>query len=82
VRPVVPVGAGGQPEVAEGPGALQLREAVGNRVLAVDPQALGQEAVDDPGPRGTERVQSPPRRLGGLPGAGAHFTAPVISPDT
>jgi hypothetical protein len=76
------LGPGGQPEVVEGPGPPQLVEAVGEGVLAVDPLALGQEAAGEPGPRGTERAQPPPRRLGRQAGAGAHFTAPVISPDT
>jgi hypothetical protein len=35
--PVAPVGAGGQPEVVQGPGALQLVEAVGDGVLALGP---------------------------------------------
>ncbi len=80
--PIVAGGTGREAKISQRSAAVELVESVRDRVSPVDLQALRPEAVDDLQLRRLERPQAGPCGRGGPHRTGAHFTAPLMRPDT
>ncbi len=91
-RAIASLGAGGEMQVPEVPGALELGEPMRDRPLAVRPHALRPQAAADAHCPWIQRRQGRDRagrRTHGWAaanpagrGTGRHLTAPLVNPDT